>query len=396
MNNSKETKKLPITSDGALFRSVSMSVAPPPPALFVRHNDETQKPSNMSPGSSKVHKSKSSPASMRHHDASWTWTLEDGQLLLPVPMYYPLERSSVKVTDLAAATVMARISSFMKAQSIQAQYSKDKIGRVDGRTDQLVNFTLQLWQSPDKEIIVEVQRRQGCCIQMQALRHGIMQAILRGESHTPAPPSRSSCDFVNKWVQKQVPSSSSSLCSGSALRMCESWLAGSQVDQHRLALESLCALTNPSKVVDARKCAHFLWTQPQWLGLLEQYLCPSADNRNASSDMELLALKVLTQTLELIVLEKNPNLGHSSSPDYWNSLQDHLQKHISIASSEPLLAALSMRTILCLQSLQLLPKQLLHLQKGVRNARIYGQQHHQGLEQESERLIRRLVCEPSL
>mmetsp|Transcript_19449 Transcript_19449/g.46976 ORF Transcript_19449/g.46976 Transcript_19449/m.46976 type:complete len:551 (-) Transcript_19449:24-1676(-) len=108
--------------------------------------------------------------------------------LRTTPMYYPLERTAVVIdnaTHLDAITTT--ISSFLRHHSISAVFHNE-LGRVDCLTSNMLKFSIQLWQksvplSTDlapslPSVVVEIQRRSGCCIEMLQLRQELMRHLL--------------------------------------------------------------------------------------------------------------------------------------------------------------------------------------------------------------------------
>jgi hypothetical protein len=89
--------------------------------------------------------------------------------LLPVPTFHPLEQTAVTIENLALDTATSRISKFMKNHSITCSYHSEE-RFVDCMTDSLLKFVVQLWQGNNNFIIMEVQRRQGRCIEIGKLR----------------------------------------------------------------------------------------------------------------------------------------------------------------------------------------------------------------------------------
>jgi hypothetical protein len=345
----------------------------------------------------------------------------------PVPLYHPLERTAVTLSDqLSLDTITSRISQFLKQQSIPARY--DDTGRVDCITDELVKFVVRLWSTTTTTstphgggggVIVEIQRRQGCCIAMHGLRQQLIEAIRHGVSVTPAPPSRTTCDFLKTLVdQTALPKPNnkyddSSSCLPSALELCRRLLESERWDEQRLGLESLCILTDPHKVVDADEASLVILTDSHYSDLLEPYFVHAQMHRkntdtHASTSittttnmdyeqgdyfgaLHLLALKALSQALESVA-RRQVQIPLDLDGLFWRTTLESLYDNLSVASSRPLEAAWSIR---CLRDLQTLEPKILHmaprrLYESLVHAHDYGRQHHRSLERETEQWMGRL------
>jgi len=281
---------------------------------------------------------------------------------------------------------------------------------VDCLTETLLKFSIQLWQgSGSSTVIIEMQRRQGCCIEMQSVRGLVIEAAQNGHSQAKKPQS----DAVNTVVQmlmKQtsLPSPMQEDCFGSALGIGLRMLGSKRLDENRMGLESLCSLTNPSRVLaeEAEKAACSILSDNQLQGLLEKYFMQmklskqgsvGSDYDDDTMDYEdgqfvgcchILALRLLSNVLELT------DTVHSkidlSSP-FWQTVLQALYYNANVAASRPLEASLSIKSLRFLQTLE--PSILSaasgerHLQEVLANAHQFGRQHNRSLEVESERLM---------
>lgn len=406
---------------GAMFRSVSMGVAEPPP-LFAH--------STAFGGLSKSH---STPIPDSHFDVAsptfstaapstgkpaaedWSWRLTPKQVL-PVPIYHPMERSAVTLTDVPVEEITKRISAFLKQHSIPAKYEDEK-SRVSCVTDNLVKFVVQLWKLPaDGGVVVEIQRRQGCCVEMQGIRHHLLEAIATGAAFEPAPkPTRTTCGIVQTLLeQANLPPPPASLpCSAAALELAKRLLQSDRLDAQRLGLESLCSLTNPSQVLlrDSDIISKTVLCDPDWQVLLGRYfhsnlLDDNLDDKNEYPDdtvklnyqqgefygaLHFFALKVICQAVESLA-STGSTVDFTST--FWETVLKALYYNLTVAVQRPLEAAWSIR---CFRHLQLLQPDFLRLIPNKRglyeclvHARDFGKQHHRSLEMETEQLMGRL------
>uniref|UniRef100_A0A6T6HBN9 Uncharacterized protein n=1 Tax=Craspedostauros australis TaxID=1486917 RepID=A0A6T6HBN9_9STRA len=111
-----------------------------------------------------------------------------------IPMYHPVDlRTSLQLVN-GAATLEAvhettcRLSKFMHQHSIHSQYSskdnnenpfEDDLVRVTCVTPNMNHFCIQLWTLPEEPstLIIEMQRRQGCCMEHQRIRKALYRLL---------------------------------------------------------------------------------------------------------------------------------------------------------------------------------------------------------------------------
>lgn len=160
-------------------------------------------------------------------------------------MYYPLEKTCITVNEVPVQVVCNRIVDFMKTNSIHCHYRDT---HVDCQTMGLVKFTIYLWKAPcNGGILVEIQRRDGCCIVMHHVRQGLAQAISTGQAPVLVCERATNPFTVNHTVSSlaTVEHKSDSL---GALRITLRLLQSEQYDENQLGMESLITLTNPNSV----------------------------------------------------------------------------------------------------------------------------------------------------
>jgi len=146
----------------------------------------------------------------------WMWRVA-ASVVPPVPSHAPLERTSIPIRDVPLQDVTARISEFMKLNSVSCSYHHEQ-ARVDCLTSYGLKFVVQLWRSQktnkdsivdDKDylddadndpedglIVLEVQRRRGCSIRMRSVRKMLYKAVLRDST---APPPAAAPATVSKF-----------------------------------------------------------------------------------------------------------------------------------------------------------------------------------------------------
>jgi hypothetical protein len=412
-NNNKFKRSVqvkPSTEESAIFRSVSMST--PPQRFHVDSHKVLQKP----------YSAPAPPQDHTHSSSAWVWKMNNQ--LHPVPMYHPLERTAVTIENLTLDTVTARVSSFMKTQSITCSYHSDS-GRVDCLTEGLLKFVVQLWQGgagANNAIIMEVQRRQGCCIEMQGVRNKVIHAILSGESIQPnTKQPQTTCEFLQTLVQTTTavslpPPPPRKDCLSTALDCCRRFLESERLDEIRLGLESLCILTDPSKVIakDADEASRIILSDASFQDLLEKFffdvklthnkLIVDEDDDDILMDygqgqffgcLHLLAIKALSNALESVARnDHSSRIPIDLSNLFWQTVLQSLYYNLQKAPRRPLEACLSTRCLRLLQTsepstLNMAPSQH-RLHKYLMNAHQYGREHSRSLEQETEQLMGRL------
>merc|ERR1712130_1022852 len=100
--------------------------------------------------------------------------------------------------------------------------------------------------------IIEIQRKQGCCIEMQRIRAVIAEAAQSGNVEVKENSAESACSVVQKLMNTTaLPTPVDEDCVGSALAIGQRMLESKRLDENRMGLESLCTLTDSSKVVAA-------------------------------------------------------------------------------------------------------------------------------------------------
>ena len=353
--------------------------------------------------------------------SNWVWKINQ---LLPIPPNYPLERTAVKIENLPLETVTARISEFMKNQSITCSYHSKK-GRVYCLTDCLLKFVVQLWQGDDSAnddcIIIEVQRRRGCGLEMVKRRHQLIQAVRTGK-HRKLNSNKHVRKTSSEHLETLLDTSPLFLppreeCLNEALRICQQLLASENLDENRLGLESLHILTDPSRTnpIDSDRAARTVLSDSLFYCIIEKYFknvelihFEPVDDDDGYAMLEyeqgqffgclhLLALEVLSQALEIAVWKNiSSHIMIDLTLSFWGTVLQALYCNLRVASQRPLEASLSIR---CLRFLQILEPTLLimasdqsrlYLRDLLVSAHHYGRQRSLSLEQETLRLMEQL------
>jgi hypothetical protein len=202
--------------------------------------------------------------------------------VLKTPVYYPLERTAVVVEPpTKLEDVTAKISRFLRKHSVSAVFY-DEPGRVDCMTCNLLKFSIQLWEAiPSRQsmpsqqcpgIVIEVQRRSGCCIEMFQLRRELMRFLLTPNNRSDSNDdercegdggrefggdlTQNTEEYHHLFEEFQSVDESTRKNGGEKLQdqstdaflISLTLLQSSQLNQNRLGLESLCVLADPYSV----------------------------------------------------------------------------------------------------------------------------------------------------
>jgi hypothetical protein len=434
----------------SMFRSVSM-MEPSTAATvrFSRHEQDTTKtpsPATIEPLLPKkaptYRKAKSSPAAV-HTPPQPVWNV---QTLQGPPIYYPLEKTAITI-QCSLTSLTQQIADFLKEHSISSVYH-DSSARVDCMTPSLLHFSVQLWKGNEPaagniashpSVIVEIQRRQGCCIEMQRMRQEMIHHLTDPKSRETAAtitPTSSSVHVLQQLVEQSThgtkalpPLTMEDF--DNAYRIAFRLLKSERFDERRLGLESLHVLANAHNVMIHQ--AHFvsskILTDPDIESLLVEYFVNvkiDVDESNDDDDsmhlddrdetmnyargrffgaMHILALKVVTNALDTAVycgktqgLEKFDVIRVDLATPFWNHVLPAMLYNMHISHARPLEACLSVRSFRRLHTLApgILKERLevfadhAQLDHFLTDARSFGRQHYLQLELETMQFMNQL------
>lgn len=337
----------------------------------------------------------------------------------PVPVDYLLERSAIMLHN-PLEVITCRISNFMRINSICCSYHSD---RVDCVTMGLVKFVVHLWRQPEG-IIMEIQRRQGCAIEMQRIRYGLVEAVTTVEAPIVSCERKrlfrdvTCCDLQSSCEKRQK-------CGMDALRITMRLQQSDHHDQKRLGLECMIALTNPdvANVADTLPlCRALVYGEgmnaecmrlallPYFVNtergsapfaFLTQSSCDSDENRHEYlqgcnfGEMHSLALHVLANALQVVTEHHDNHLISSVALDvqsrFWRHACRALVYDIEEAKNRPSEASLSAKCLYMVA--QLAPQVCKHpifqdrLLPVLIEANSFGKACHLSLEKETQRLM---------
>ena len=359
-----------------------------------------------------------------------------------LPPIHVLERNHLVIDDdgrgddrssntMAAAALVDRIVDFLRVQSIAYTTNEADAGCLDCTTASRLNFVIQLWRSSkgnnnsSNKIIVEIQRRQGCCIEMNSIRRGLVQEVMSGggderrrqpQQQMPPPQaatrregSMSGSSSCNKRPRTLPPHNARLNCE-EALKICLRLLESDKNDQEQLGWESLNILTNPMycSQQDAQMVSRAIVLGDSLVGQrLQQGMQRVLTNHNSNdqtaqdtnhhhhhhqqqpSMLHHLALQTLANALELA---SPTNL----LSDFWQAILIVLFRDFDQATTSPQEGAWSAKCIRLLMPRlhdQKLPQffDASSFEGMVSKALKYGKARHLSLEQESSSLLKTML-----
>lgn len=259
------------TEDSPPLRSMSIRA-------FVHHLDEVDQTTTGSPF---VKKAAAPPPLLRaegndsEHDETVIQMVQPSLLtdIQPRPLapLTILSRSTI-TTDLNHHDVLERIETLIRAKSLDYTVDLDTAS-IECQTTCDLNFALYFWVNQEGQVLVEIQRRNGCAILMQRVRQTLFRALNDGseeqESSTTTHPRQAQEDEEeSSWLQrcplhmtvsprvkqmmdhdqhenKQQEDNNDTSILQESLEICEEQLCSERRDLQILALESLVHLTDP-------------------------------------------------------------------------------------------------------------------------------------------------------
>jgi hypothetical protein len=372
-----------------------------PFALVKKHDAAIQQKKQQQQLSSS---SKCPPALQLHDvgeedDDRWrTWYLTS---IPPIPMYYALERSAISIPN--DDQLAFRISSFLRLNSITATYHDHY---VECTTPCRVQFVIQLWQQggptpnhddddDDAVVVVEIQRRRGCPIRMRFIRQMLLQAIVhttKDKQHitftTPTLTSAAAAAAAwpctqrlptKTWGTPGAQQQHDSCCTKNALQIVQRLLESACTDQQVLGMESLLVLSKrplvAKQLCNCREMSQLFGTYFQQTERGGEPAGPSYCRSPHFGTLHNLALQVLDNVLQVAVVPE----------EEMDEIMDSLLYNLQAAHRRPQEAAVSVRCLWLLQRDD--PIWLPWLM----DAMAFGQAHHLMLEQETQRLLGRIL-----
>ena len=231
---------------------------------------------------------------------------------IPVlPSVHILERTAIQVQpeQMTSKTLLDRIFTYLRRNSIVVVQCDQDTGCLEcifrsPTTGSSVEFVIQLWravrshhyhyqqqqqQQQQYFLWVEIQRRQGCCIEMNSLRRSLIQYIMNGDAQVatedvfqaqgqrtrPRPALDDMTNESHRKRPKTAPSPAVGVNCQDSLAITLRLLESPYKNQQKLGLESLVISTNAALVSqgNATVVSHALVEgDGPWGGRLQQRL----------------------------------------------------------------------------------------------------------------------------
>lgn len=293
---------------------------------------------------------------------------------------------------------MEQISSFLRINSME--YIRQP-GRWDCRSAHGLELSIFIWQRREtNEIIVELQRRNGCSILYQRVKRAFLRSLqgYSGETQTMSTnPSLPKCVLFKPLLGTTAEENFVDDISS-----CSRLLMSEQKDQRQLGMESLCCLTRPSDdlyhislaqtlLVGDEDHAHIL--RHAILQLLREMALTMRDSSSSfmyNRYTYSLALQVLANCLDIISrVRDTPPVDFSTS--FWQHIKAALRSSLNHFALYPCEVALVTRCIGTLIKITPSAKNLDDtMVSDLINAHKFGQHHNMDLEIETGKLLRLL------
>jgi Leu/Phe-tRNA-protein transferase len=343
-------------------------------------------------------------------------------------MYQSVDRACLELS-MPIDVCLARVANFMRVKSVSCFFHPGA-SKIECRTPSLLRFEVYFWRSSDSKVILELQRREGCVIEMHRLRRSLFYDVLTGEEPNSNVIGRcatvlrkSICPLIQKLYQEDTRMKTSQAKSqkeacNEDLEMCHDLLESSLEDQNRLGMESLLFLTDKRVVTETtalQVARAIVFGQGLYAESLRDELLfyfravkneegrddawPNEDvsfnyeESHNNAAMHNLALRALGNALKLIAgLDGTDSEAIDLSSAFWDTILCSILYNIKEAIRLPQEAALSTKCIALLEQIahedvscwiknNLLPALI--------EAYKFGKAHNLELEQESGSLLRR-------
>jgi hypothetical protein len=362
-----------------------------------------------------------------------------------VPVDIPLEPTALEVQGISSTQITSRIYAFMKVNSICCSYHGNE-ARVDCKTFCGLKFVVQLFrrrmeQQQDQStpvpsvttataisdpIVMEVQRRRGCCIVMRTVRTMLYRSVLKNSVAN----AKKAWEECSKHQQRQCWKGSSRSTSISPTfdtePRCLDLLASRRKDCNRFGMDLLLVLVNPDCVGrdKAEEIAHALAFGTGPLGeRLRMVLlsvidisrqrqggvdddgldiqnvstlkCPTSSDSEVQH-LRLLCVQILSTSLDIIIEKEQDYLCNEANlldlgSKFWSRIVSFFLFQLDDCARSQHEAALAAKCLRILESLHpglLIPATKYKVVSKAIKAYTVGRNHHLLLEQEADKLLK--------
>ena len=160
---------------------------------------------------------------------------------IDLPEHYCLGQSSFSFQRSKLATILERLTSFIKRTSTDFKIYPNE-GRVDCKPQGMVSFRIMLWSQLNGTIVLEIQRQTGCSLLLQRYRRILTRFLSEGIEFDPdsLAPSLPKLKIAAKELSR-TDSTEGAQCQTTLKRCCE-LLRDCNQESKLLALENLVFL----------------------------------------------------------------------------------------------------------------------------------------------------------
>lgn len=326
---------------------------------------------------------------------------------------FPLERTHREIPGVEAEEVCSRISEALRVLSIEAEYDNDE-AKAKCKTTDYACFCIRLYAGSEvgQPIIVECQRRSGSGMSFIQSCRAILCAAegksITSEATKKNVPSFMKCSVSSmKCLQGVEVAVDREAELAGALSKAMELLRKDQHDSSVLAIENLCALTDPLKTFPdtALKASRTVFISDDKYNIREEMtnllerdgVSPDFDHDGIGPDrparLRHLALLVFSNALALI--SKDGSLERAIQQEQWfeEFLIPTLMDEISSAKTSPNNASIAACCLNSLMSCSSVARGLVREYGGLQiigQAHKHGTQYHELLANETRRSLRAL------
>lgn len=185
--------------------------------------------------------------------SSSCWNVSEKEVP-PVPYLYPREETSVIVAGVCPEIIAKSIVRCAKSMSLVGSYNDDEASAV--LKNDIMKCSIQLYANvidDKKSVLVEVQRKDGDCINFHKISHAILETASNQENHSTdsiqhiVPPS--DCPPSVQVVPSQEKAYDEMIIT-CVMEGIDSLLRKDRIDAHLLGMENLEKLTSDSSQRD--------------------------------------------------------------------------------------------------------------------------------------------------
>ena len=315
-----------------------------------------------------------------------------------MPSFHIPERTAIQLPEdsVSVSLLLDRLLLHLRDNSITYECERDT-GCFDCMSSSMVGFAIQLYRrnsNTGKQLQVEVQRREGCAIALNAIRRSLLRDV-QGEAQPPVsansrrrPFSDSQNSVSNKRRRSLSPHTARFNCQD-ALSIGVRLLESNQADQQKLGLESLNVLTDARLVAphDAAAASRALVFGEGPAGARLQLRMGQILRQNHVLFYHI-ALHVLSNALQQATRDNLVMRIDLASP-FWQTAVNCLLFSLQDAGSSPHLAAMAAKCVRYLLPARAGTERLLvpSTQTVLQRNHDLGRAHHRALQEESQKTL---------